>query len=56
MNKKIDIAIVDAIRSIIEIADDVDVTYDIHKGTDDILFKKNKVEVTSINIKLIKKI
>lgn len=55
MNKQLDIAIVDAIKSIIE-STDYDVTYDIHKGTDDVLFKKKQTEVVSVNIKLVKPI
>jgi hypothetical protein len=53
MNKKLDLTIVDAIRMIIDNAD-CDVTYNIHKGTDDILFKKQKKEVIKVDITLIK--
>lgn len=51
MNKKLDLAIVDAIRSIIE-ATEYDVTYDTHKGYERVLFKKDGVETVSVNIVL----
>lgn len=51
MNKKLDLVIVEAIRSIIA-ESDCDVNYNIHKGTDDVLFKKQKKEVIKVDITL----
>lgn len=53
MNKQLDLTIVEAIKMIIAEAD-YDVSYNIHKGTDDVLFKKQKKEVIRIDITLTK--
>jgi len=50
MDRKLDLAIVDALRSIID-ATDYDITYDIHKG-DDHPFRKKRVETVRVNITL----
>lgn len=52
MEKKLDLAIVDAIRSIIE-STEHEVTYDIHKG-EDAPFRRDKLEVIKVNITLTK--
>lgn len=52
MSRTLDLAIVDAIRSIIE-ATDYDVTYDIHKGEDH-PFRKGKTEIVKVSITLVK--
>ena len=51
MNKQLDLTIVEAIKMIIAKAD-CDVNYNIHKGTDDVLFKKQKKEVIKVDITL----
>ena len=53
MTKKLDLTIVDAIRSIVENAD-CEVIYTIHKGKDKVPFKKGVKEVINVNITLVK--
>jgi len=56
MNKNLDLAIIDAIKSIIAIAD-AEVVYTIHKGVDQAnVFKKKGREIVSVNITLTKDI
>ena len=53
MNKQLDLAIIEAIKSIIAEAD-CNVIYNIHKATEKPLLSKQANEVTSINITLTK--
>lgn len=53
MNKQLDLAIIDAIKSIIAEAD-CNVIYNIHKATEKIFLSKHAKEIISINITLTK--
>ena len=55
MDKKLDLVIVEAIKSIIAGAD-CDVEYTIHKGSEETFLKKPKKEVVRVNIDLTKNI
>jgi len=55
MNKKLDLTIVEAIKSIIADSD-CSVQYTIHKGIETQAFKKVKREVTEVKITLMKEI
>lgn len=53
MNKQLDLAIIDAIKSIITGADS-QISYSIHKATEKIFLSKQAKETISINITLTK--
>lgn len=53
MNKQLDLAIIDAIKSIISEAD-YEVIYSIHKATEKGFLSKSKRETTSVSITLTK--